>query len=131
MGWVELVVSYKICARSDGAGRHIRAMMMVGRSGSLLLVRLVVLLVAAHNSCCAQQCSEATAEELDGLDGLLSTAYASAIGGDNPTPPDVELLDFNVVCLATSERSGFYRYYKFGRTDEYIARIVCVGPMAL
>ena len=77
---------------------------------STLPVQLVALCVLISGVYGQGQCPKPTAEQLDGNGGLISQAWADRAGGETVALPDVQLIDFNIVCLATSERAGFYRY---------------------
>ena len=77
---------------------------MAAHLGSTL-VALCVLITGVYG----QGCRIPTAEEVDGNGGLVSLAWAESLGGEATALPDVQLIDFSIVCLATSERSGLYR----------------------
>lgn len=54
-------------------------------------------------------CMKPTFELLNGSQGLLSTALGTSISGEELHRPDVKLFDFNIVCLATTERFGYFQ----------------------
>lgn len=70
----------------------------------LTLVTLCLVIAGVYG----QGCRIPTAEEVDGNPGLLSLAWGESFAGE---PPDVQLIDFSIVCLAPSEQSGLYRSY--------------------